>query len=333
MVTFSKPVVPESANKLNVQQYTNIDRCINASTKREMCSISSLLRGRKKPAKRHKNVDMKPVVWVRFNHRLDKQKPLTLKALLDSGGSGTLIEKRFVKELKLTKLPSKQVWTTPAGIMNTTSKARAEFCIPELHDNRMITWDVHVADKLGNYDMIIGRDILKDLGIDLCFSDETVIWDEHDIPFKDADAEVQEAYYIPDPGIVDEAAERLKSILDAKYQMADLDQVTKEMTHLDATEKQSFLRLLQSHTPLFDGTLGHWKGEEMHIELKEGSIPYHARAFPIPKVHAETLKQEVQRLCELGVLKKVNRSEWAAPTLSLYLKRIKLYVLYLTSEN
>jgi hypothetical protein len=28
----------------------------------------------------------------------------------------------------------------------------------------------------------------------------------------------------------------------------------------------------------------------------------------------ETLKVEVQRLCELGALKKVNRSEWAAPS-------------------
>ena len=31
-------------------------------------------------------------------------------------------------------------------------------------------------------------------------------------------------------------------------------------------------------------------------------------------MHVETLKNEVERLCKLGVLKKVNRSEWAAPT-------------------
>ena len=27
-----------------------------------------------------------------------------------------------------------------------------------------------------------------------------------------------------------------------------------------------------------------------------------------------TFRQEVDRLCKIGVLKKVNRSEWAAPT-------------------
>ena len=52
----------------------------------------------------------------------------------------------------------------------------------------------------------------------------------------------------------------------------------------------------------------------MKLSLNEGAEPYHARAFPIPRVHMETLKMEVERLCQLGVLKKVNRSQWAAPT-------------------
>ena len=34
----------------------------------------------------------------------------------------------------------------------------------------------------------------------------------------------------------------------------------------------------------------------------------------MPRVHYETLKKEVERLCEIGVLKRVNRSQWAAPT-------------------
>ena len=46
----------------------------------------------------------------------------------------------------------------------------------------------------------------------------------------------------------------------------------------------------------------------------EGAKPYHAKSFPVPRVHYETLKREVERLVELGVLKRVNRSEWAAPT-------------------
>ena len=60
--------------------------------------------------------------------------------------------------------------------------------------------------------------------------------------------------------------------------------------------------------------LGTWKNEQYDIELKAGATPYHARAYPIPKAHEQTLHMEVERLCKVGVLKKVNRSEWAAPT-------------------
>ena len=65
---------------------------------------------------------------------------------------------------------------------------------------------------------------------------------------------------------------------------------------------------------MFDGTLGTWKGSAYDIELKPDATPYHARAYNIPKSVEKTTKIEVERLCKIGVLKRVNRSEWAAPT-------------------
>jgi hypothetical protein len=47
--------------------------------------------------------------------------------------------------------------------------------------------------------------------------------------------------------------------------------------------------------------------------LKSGAKPYRSRAFPIPKVHSETIKKEVKRLVELGVLEWQPTSEWASP--------------------
>jgi hypothetical protein len=41
---------------------------------------------------------------------------------------------------------------------------------------------------------------------------------------------------------------------------------------------------------------------------------FHSSAFPIPKIHSETIKKEVKRLVELGVLKKQPTSEWASPS-------------------
>ena len=47
------------------------------------------------------------------------------------------------------------------------------------------------------------------------------------------------------------------------------------------------------------GTLGKYTGSDYTIELKEDAKPYHAKPFPIPKIHELTLKKEVNRLIKI----------------------------------
>ena len=306
--------------ELNVsdEEFDSLDECINAArnNSKEMFAIADLIRGRGKPPpqKRRKNSDLKPLVFARFNTKLGKPAPVTLRVLLDSGASGTLVAEEHAKKLRLKKTSARTVWTTPGGALKTTCKCKAQFTLPELHDNRLIEWDVHVSKSLGAYDMIIGRDLLEDLGIDLKFSSQTVEWDDSELPFKESDAVPEIAYHIRDSPALDDATERLKNILDAKYEAADLEQICREADYLSTDEQDKLIALLRKYETLFDGTLGQWNGEPYEIDLQPDAKPYHAKAFPIPRVHMETLKLEVQRLCEAGVLKKVNRSEWAAPT-------------------
>ena len=77
---------------------------------------------------------------------------------------------------------------------------------------------------------------------------------------------------------------------------------------LNPQERDKLLQLLTKYSTLFDGSLGKWKGSKVKLELKEGAQPYHAKAFPIPRIYMNTLKMEVDRLFKLGVLKKVNLS-------------------------
>ena len=56
---------------------------------------------------------------------------------------------------------------------------------------------------------------------------------------------------------------------------------------------------------MFDRTLGKYTGSEYTTELKEDAKPYHAKPFPIPKIHELNLKKEVYRLIKIGVLKKI----------------------------
>ena len=87
---------------------------------------------------------------------------------------------------------------------------------------KLIEWNVHVTKDLGNYDMIIGRDILSFLEIDLRFSTKQVEWDSAAMPFKHINATPLDAYFIKDPVGVTDASDRIKKILDAKYEPADL---------------------------------------------------------------------------------------------------------------
>eukprot|EP00804_Cyclotella_cryptica_P023912 CCRYP_010030-RA/>CCRYP_010030-RA protein AED:0.46 eAED:0.55 QI:0/0/0/1/0/0/3/0/182 len=79
-------------------------------------------------------------------------------------------------------------------------------------------------------------------------------------------------------------------------------------------EQTKLLELLQEFEELFSGKLGDWDCKPVSLQLKEGAQPYHGWPFPIPKKHVEITKREVQRLCDIGVLKWQDNSEWASPT-------------------
>ena len=69
------------------------------------------------------------------------------------------------------------------------------------------------------------------------------------------------------------------------------------------------MKLLQKYESLFDGTLGEWNLPPVDLELKEGTEPFCSRAFPVPKIHEETLRKEIARLIEIGVLIEDSDSE------------------------
>ena len=83
--------------------------------------------------------DLRPMAFVRFNTRLGKAKPVTIRALLDSGASESLVLEKHTDKLRVKELKTKgTVWSTPAGELHTHSKTKAQFTIPELQDKR---WD------------------------------------------------------------------------------------------------------------------------------------------------------------------------------------------------
>jgi hypothetical protein len=124
-----------------------------------------------------------------------------------------------------------------------------------------------------------------------------------------------------EPQSTQDATKCVTRILDAKYKKADLQAIVRDQAilrdnckHLSANQQRKLLQQLKKYESLFDGTLGDWKTKPVSFQLKEGVSPYHGQAFPVPKIHKDTINKEVERLCKLGVLERQPASEWALPS-------------------
>ena len=130
---------------------------------------------------------------------------------------------------------------------------------------------------------------------------------------RDIGSTVEQGYLFEKTGPATDSTTRLKKILDAKYEKADIPEIVQSSIHLKEDQKAKLEELLIKYEALFDGTLGQWKGPPINIELRADAKHYHARPYPIPTSQEKKIRLEIERLIRARVLKKVNRSEWAAP--------------------
>ena len=144
--------------------------------------------------------------------------------------------------------------------------------------------------RLNSYDMIIGRDLLTELGIDLLFSTGEMKWAQASVPMRDPsqlqasqlDALENEVYSMHDPVTTDAAW--IQSIIDVKYAPQDIDAIVAECVHLTDSERGGLIKLLTKFEPLLDGSLGQWNTAPIDLELKDLDCkPYHARPYPAPQ--------------------------------------------------
>ena len=65
---------------------------------------------------------------------------------------------------------------------------------------------------------------------------------------------------------------------------------------------------------MFDGTLGKYINSKFMIKLQKHAKSYHAKPFPIPKLHKPTCNNKVDILIKIGVLKKIDNFQLVVPT-------------------
>lgn len=249
-----------------------------------------------------------------------------LRVLFDSGGGKSLIHRRAIpRGAKLTPPNDKTALNTIAGIYHPLGKVNVnDMRLPAFDKNRIIDeHEFQVFDQDCRYDMIIGADLLRKIGMNLMFDTLEIEWCGNVIPMQTLDRSDLVAAHI-DIYLSHIEQEELgfdidsyvaEPILDAKYESWDADQIVNELCgHLEPAQKDDLKKLLIKHHKLFDGKLGLYTGDKMHIELEPGAQAVYRRPYPIPRVHLEAFKKELDHLVSLGVLSPVRDTAWGLPT-------------------
>ncbi len=160
------------------------------------------------------------------------------------------------------------------------------------------------AENKPTFDLILGAKTLNELGIISDFKNKDITLDEIELPMQSI-TELPTSRKVAlklnnalasnkELRSTDEATQRAVRILDASYEKADLQKIVKDhCKHLSPANQQELLELLLNYEELFDGTLGDWNTTPVSFELKEGTKPYHGKAFPIPKIHYDTVRKEL----------------------------------------
>jgi hypothetical protein len=254
------------------------------------------------------------------HHRSNKHyKQELVWVLSDSGSDGNLIfvskEEPILLPYYSKRLVPELLWKTLNGIFPTKHKARVELNFFEYSDSKRYYSEPDVVSTRmaegAQYDLILGTETMKELGIMLDFKAKaiTIAIDEIIFPMRNIN-HLQGASMLCalklnnslaiEPKSTQDATKCATRILDAKYIKADLQSIVKNnCKHLSTNQQKKLLQLLMKYELLFNGTLGDWRTKPVSFQLREGVSPYYSQAFPVPKIHKDTIIKEVERLCKL----------------------------------
>ena len=170
----SARLVSQDTTIASKSSYRSLDECLNSS----LSYTSMQARARGQLVKRQRSEEpLVPVVFLDLIIPSNKgQTKRRLKALLDSGASATIADEKAVRGLEPIG-QSDTVWTCAAGQFHTSKIVKTALVFPEFSETRTVTSPIHTSKQaLAGYDIIIGRDLLCELGIVLDFQNQNIIW-------------------------------------------------------------------------------------------------------------------------------------------------------------
>ena len=264
--------------------------------------------------------------------------------LLDSGATGCWISrKQLPSTIRTNKIPAITNQTLAGNFTSNESIILKHVLLPEFHRTRRLdTLQAKIFDQSCRYDMILGRDLMNDLGIVLNFESKSMEWDkaivamrEHPTNASNTSVATNLLLEAIDGGlddndstlVLDQTSDlhyqannanpegyKARTIATSLYEPADLQEIVNKCTYLLPPQRQQLHQMLQKFHKLFDGQLKTFKGPPVHLQLIENPKPVRRRPYSVPTSHLTVFKAELQRLLVIGVIEKAARLEWIAGT-------------------
>ena len=133
------------------------------------------------------------------------------------------------------------------GNFNTTFTMELKLKLTELNHFVEIYAECHLTDKLSNYNLILGWDILCKLAIIFKFKNKTITWQEVSISMKPLNCTTKEFFVIKESRPIRNVTKRIKQILDAEYKTINLKSIIINSNYLKHKHKIFSLELLQKY--------------------------------------------------------------------------------------
>jgi len=251
-----------------------------------------------------------------------------LRALVDTGAKKTFAH--------LSALPPGATTTvldapTRATLLDKSTamleKATlSDTVLPELSTTAHITkpFTACVADAVSpTFDVILGQDFNVPVGLDAINSEKIIKWGEHVTPHRVVPVKTEKFQRIqqahveacsPSEDDIEPANLMAVEMLAAKHEAADVNLVADNQKHLTSEQREELKQLLRQFPELFGNELKACPHKKVHLELKEDVKPSCKRHCPVAHAHLKLFKDELERLCKTGVLKRTGASEWASPS-------------------
>ena len=275
-----------------------------------------------------------------------------LLVLFDSGSHGTWYNGKALPKGVNSKTVDSITGSTMAGTFKSNQEVSiGDLILPEFHRSRRIDGvKARIFNAPCRYDLILGRDTLRKIGFQDDFKNNMMTWDDATVSMKLYSPEYprsSEAFDATEPTLAEamlldlieedlfdvdddeqdnfvseeeeheaeEAGYHSKTILSSKYEKVDVHDVARHCTHLPLHKQNELAEMLEEYQgQLFNGELGVYKGEKVHLDIDPSVPASRSRYYPVPHSQLPVFKEELDRLERIGVLEKTGRAEWIAGT-------------------